>query len=182
LLQTEIITRHVFVSGHVQETGTIAAVTGGGKAQTISDQEFFSDLEKINPSYPEALRSFLDKARAIGCQPELRRGYSLYIDEPNGSRLNLGTIDKQGNVSVWGVGSRDQNYAEPVGCRYMERIVGFLPGTDMRNEAPNPSAWHIRHKGRSTIPLSVMLTHEDAWLAAIKEVADRLQEIDAQLS
>lgn len=101
LLQTEIITRTVLV---LEDRGApqVMSVSTGGEPQTISEQEFFAALANADPTYPDALRSFLDRCRALGCQPELRRRYVLYVDDPTGGRINLGTIGKNGTLEIWG--------------------------------------------------------------------------------
>lgn len=179
LLQTEIITRNVFISGEKPTTFNTAISEGERiRAQTISEADYLAQLKTADPSYPSRLQEFLQKARQVGCQPELRRGYVLYVNEPTGGRINLGSINRDGSVSIWGAGSHDHQYGEPVGQRYMERVVSFLSEASIKDEFPNRSSWYVRYRGKSTIPLDVMLRHELLWLDAVREVAERLQQID----
>ncbi len=168
LLQTEIITRTVFIAaGERTATTKISKVEPGGRPQTISEQEFFDQLAQVDPTYPDRLRAFFDQCRAIGCEPQLRRRFVLYADEPTGGRLNVGTIAKDGTVEIWGTAAHDHQFGEPIGRRYMERVTAFLPDARIKDDFPSPANWHIRHRGKTAGPLDEMLSHQDAWLARI---------------
>jgi hypothetical protein len=73
---------------------------------------------------------------------------------------------------------RDAQYGEPVGRRYMEQIVAFLPTARIKDEFASPASWHVRYQDRASIPLREMLPHQDAWLAAIQGVIDRFRIIE----
>jgi len=103
LAQTVKIERTVFLTGAAGKEAKISKVDAGGKPQTISEQEFFDGLGKVNPALPARLSGFLDKCKAIGCDPQLRRRYILYVENPNGERMNLGVIYKEGRVEIWGM-------------------------------------------------------------------------------
>jgi hypothetical protein len=181
LLQTEIITRTVFV---LEDRGApqVMSVSTGGEPQTISEQEFFAALANADPTYPDALRSFLDRCSALGCQPELRRRYVLYVDDPTGGRINLGTIGKNGTVEIWGAASRDQQLGEPIGRHYMDQIAAFLSQAYVKDDLPSPGSWTVRYKDKVGIPMREMLPHQDAWLKAIQEVINRFRDIESRQS
>jgi hypothetical protein len=179
LLQTEIITRTIFVA---EERGKpqVTSVSGGGKPQTISEQEFFAALSSVDPSYPDALRAFLDRCRGLGCQPELRRRYVLYFDDPTGGRINLGTIGKDGTVEIWGVSGRDQQFGRSIGRRYMDQIATILPEAYVKDDQPHSASWNVRYKEKVGIPLREMLERQDRWLLAMQEVVDQFRAIELQ--
>jgi len=135
-------------------------------------------LAQVNPSFPDALRSFFDQCKANGCGPELRRQFSLYVDSPAGGRVNLGSVRKDGVVEVWGVSRQDGELGEPIGRRYMQKLVDFLTDARIKDDSESARNWHIRQHDRATISLDDMLRHREAWLAAIKEVVDRFRQIE----
>jgi hypothetical protein len=178
LVQTEIITRTVFMT---EERGKpeIADVSGESRPETLSEHEFYAGLASQNPSYPDAVRAFLEKCRALGCEPELKRRLLIYVDDPTGGRINLGTISKDAVVEFWGQAVRDQKLEQPVGARYMADIAEFLPSAYVKDDLPSPGSWHVRYNDRVAIPLSVMLEQQDRWLSAIQKVVDRFRAISS---
>jgi hypothetical protein len=176
LLQTEIITRTVFVT---EDRGKpeITNVSSGSRPETLSEQEFFAGLALQDPSYPDSVRAFIDKCRAIGCQPELKRRYLLYVDDPTGGRINLGTIGKDGSVEIWGQAVRDQELGQPAGRNYMAEVAAFLPNAYVKDDLPNPGSWTVRYNDKVAIPLRQMLAKQDEWLVAIQRLIDTFRSI-----
>ena len=86
----------MFIVGREEEATQIADVGAGSKPQTLSEQEFYAKLAEQDRTYPEAVRAFLERCEAVGVEPELRRTFVLYVDLPDGDRINLGTIRKTG--------------------------------------------------------------------------------------
>jgi len=177
LARTEIITRTVFVAASERAVPKIIEVEKPKKPTTLSEQEFFAELGTVNPAYPQQVTEFLARCRDRGCVPVLRRRYVLYVDDPTGNRLNLGTIDKNGTREFWGMSVRDTEIGEPVGRRYMEEIVSMLGAATIKEQSPNPGNWHVSYDGRATVPLSQMLASQDRWLDAISRVVDRFAEL-----
>jgi hypothetical protein len=178
LARTEIITRTVFVAGDATGAIKITNVEAPGKAETLSEKEFFDQLGKAGASLPDQVRAFIERCTAIGCTFQLRRKLTLYADDPTGGRINLGGIGRDGSVEFWGAAARDDQYGEPVGHQYMERVAGLLPGARIKDDFPSPGSWNIRYRDRVAVPLLEMLSHQDAWLAAIQFVIDRFRTIE----
>jgi hypothetical protein len=178
LLQTEIVTRTVFVVGPGTLESKIQDVSLAGKPETISDQEYFSSLAALDPSLPDRLRNFLDECQSLGCAPELKKAYVLYIDDPTGSRLNIGTIRKVGKAEIWGVSRRDKQFGEPIGRQYMERVAKFLRNAHVKDDFETSAEWHVRFDEKSFIPLDVMLNHSKEWLAAIQGLVEQFRAIE----
>lgn len=178
LARTEIITRTVFISRSEAGNTKITGVEAGGKPQTISEQEFFDQLAKENSEYPDRLRSFFDRCKEIGCVPQLKRKFVLYVDDHLGGRINLGTVRRDGYVEIGGVAGHDGQYGEAIGLRYMQQIVGFLKDARIKDDFASPGSWHIRYQDRVAIPLQVMLSHQDPWIGAIREVIERFRILE----
>jgi hypothetical protein len=179
LLQTEIVTRTVFVVGETAQT-KVQDVTPAGRPQSISEQEFYSSLAAVDPKLPDQVREFLDQCRALGCDPELKQGLGIYVDDPTGSRLNIGGIRKNGRVEIWGAARLDLQVGEPIGRGYLDRVAAFLGNATVKDDLSSPGDWHVRYEGNSLIPLEVMLNHSKEWLAAIQELIERFQGIEHQ--
>jgi hypothetical protein len=176
LLRTETVTRTVFVSDREVAGPTIKSVSEPGKPTTISEEDFYRALGSVDPGYPSTVSDLLDKVRAVGCQPELKRTYVIYADIPSGGSLNLGQITRDGNVSIWGTASRDPQIGAPVGKTYMDSVVNILPGADIKDSSDNRGNWYVRFKGRSTIPLKELLSRESEWISAMAQAVQTLQK------
>jgi len=178
LARTVTVTRTVFLTAADRTTPVITRVQPAGKPATISEQEFFHELASVDRTYPDRVRALLDRCRAIGCQPKLLRRYVLYVDDPLGGRINLGSIAKDGTVEFWGNAGRDRLYGEPVGRAYMNRLASLLPGAHVKDEFESPGSWYVRYRDRGAIPLSEMLIREDQWLAAMRDVAEQFRSLE----
>ncbi len=176
LLRTETITRTVLLTERQVGEPTIKAVSEATKPRTISEQDFYLALASIDLQYPSAVSDLIEKARAVGCQPELKRTFVLYADVPSGGSLNLGQIAMDGNVHIWGTASRDLQIGGPVGRTYMESVVRILPGADIKDSSDNPGNWYIRFDGRASIPLKNLLNRKSEWISAMAQVVQTLQQ------
>ena len=75
---------------------------------------------------------------------------------------------------MWGIAGKDDKLGEPIGRRYMEQIVGFLPP----DASLSPDDRYVSYKGKASIPLKTMLDYQDAWLAAIERAVERFHASD----
>jgi hypothetical protein len=180
IARTEIITRTVFLAAPEKAIPSITEVEAPKKPITLSEEEFFDDLAKADPAYPQQLRGFLQRCKDRGCVPTLRRKYVLYVDDPLGSRINLGAIDKNGTVEFWGMAARDAEVGAPIGRRYLDRIAALVAGTSVKDDLPRAGDWHLVFNGRASVPLRDMLKHEDQWLPAITDVVDGFARISRE--
>jgi hypothetical protein len=109
----------------------------------------------------------------------LKRRYLIYVDDPTGGRINLGTIGKDGFVEIWGQAVRDQELGQPAGRNYMAEVAAFLPNAYVKDDLPNPGSWTVRYNDKVAIPLRQMLANEGDWLAAIQKLVDEFRTISA---
>jgi hypothetical protein len=126
------------------------------------------------PSYPAEVIALIDAAKAAGCAPELRRTYLIYA-EAIGQTVNLGHINSDGTVTIWGSAARDNQIGRPLGEEYMRRVASLLPSTDIKEGSPDRGAWYVRYKGRASIPLKELLARKADWIAAITKFVEELQ-------
>jgi len=179
LLQTEVITRTVFIAGRDNEVTQIADVGVGTKPQTLSEQEFFANLAEQDPTYPEAVQSWLERCREIGVQPELRRSFNLKADVPTGGQVSLGSLYKDGTVHVWGAANHDSGLGVPIGRRYLDAVKDALGPeasveTTIRDGVPNPKDWKVKFRGKATIPLREMLRIQESWLQSMEALVEQM--------
>lgn len=180
LFRTEIVTRTVFVLADKQGKLAIENVSEPTKPQTISEQEFFQKLVAIDPAYPSAVAELINAVRAVGCVPELKRTYLIYAEDPTGLSINLGQINPDATVTIWGSAARDNQLGRPVGLEYMKTIAGLLPATDIKDTSEDRGGWYVRYNGRSTIPLKELLARKAEWIAAMANVIQELKQISNQ--
>jgi hypothetical protein len=175
LFRTEIVTRTVFVLADKEGKLAIENVTQPTRPQTISEQEFFQKLAAVDPSYPGAVRELIDETKAIGCAPELRRTYLIYA-EAIGISVNLGYINTDGTVTIWGSAARDSQIGRPLGEEYMRKVASLLPSTDIKESSTDRGSWYVRYRGRASIPLKELLARKTDWIAAMAKFVEALQQ------
>jgi len=178
LFRTETITRTVFILEDKRGKLAIENVTEPTKPQTISEQEFYQKLATVDTSYPDQVRDLIDAAKAAGCTPELKRSYVIYAEGP-GLFVNLGGINRDGTVTIWGSASRDGRIGRSLGEEYMRTVAGLLPSADIKDVDTDRGSWYVRYKGRSTIPLKEMLERKTDWIAAMKKFVEALAQVTA---
>ena len=176
MFRTETITRTVFVLADKAGRLAIENVTEPTKPQTISEQEFFQKLAAVDPSYPAQVSALIDAAKEVGCAPELRRTYLIYA-EAIGQSVNLGHINSDGTVTIWGSASRDAQIGRPLGLEYMKTVASLLPSTDIKDSFADRGGWYVRYKGRSSIPLKELLVRKADWIAAMAKFVQGLQQV-----
>jgi hypothetical protein len=175
--KTTIIERTVFVASGPGNELSIQKVEQKKGAANLSEQDFYAGLSRVDESYPERVRSFIAKARDLGCEAQLLRKYNIYVDDGLGSLLNVLSISPSGRFEVWGVAGRDARLDAPAGREYMARVAAMLPGGSLKDDNPSPASWNIRVGGKIAIDLSHLLVREEEWLEAILALRDRLVEL-----
>jgi len=177
LFRTETVTRTVFILADKEGKLAIENVTEPTtKPLTISEQEFFQKLAAVEPSYPGEVRGLIDAAKAAGCAPELRRTYLIYA-EGIGQSVNLGHINTDGTVTIWGSAARDSQIGRPLGEEYMRTVASLLPSTDIKDTSADRGGWYVRYKGRASIPLKELLARKADWIAAMAKFVEALQQV-----
>jgi hypothetical protein len=175
LMRTETVTRTVFILADKGGKLAIEGVSEPTKPQSISEQDFFQKLAKADPSYPAQVRQLVDDAKAVGCSPELLRTYVFYA-EGNDQSINLGHINSDGTVTIWGSASRDDQIGRQVGLEYMKSVASLLPSADIKDSFADRGNWYVRFNGRSSIPLRDLLQRKADWIAAMAELVRALRQ------
>ncbi len=118
-------------------------VLGAGPVspETISSEQFFEAMARINPTLPEKLRAFLDRIGEAGVRPEFRKSLNLKWATPQGREVNLGFITQQG--TLW----TDQSVASLPEARqmahdYVEQVARVM-GLEI-NRTSQGEIWTLR--------------------------------------
>lgn len=176
VLKTEIVRRTVFLASGVPEV-SVQRVDEKEPASGLGEEEFYAGLAKVDPTFPAAVRALLDQLQGIGCEVQLLRKFNVYLDDGLGGRLNVLSIASRGTVYAWAAAGRDSQLGEPVGQRYLAQVAGILPGGTLDGDEDRPGAWAVKVDGRPTLDLRLLLGHQEAWLAAIAALRDRLLDL-----
>ena len=83
-------------------------------------------------------------------------------------------ISANGTVTIWGAASHDQHLGIPMGRNYMEDVARLLSGADVKDTLDKPSEWHVRYRGRASIPLKDLLARKSEWISAMARVVQTL--------
>lgn len=180
LLRTEVVTRTVFLADTTGSELSVRRVEQKAPAGNLAEQDFFSELAKANPTFPAEVRALLDRLTDLGCDVQLLRKYNVYLDDGMGGRINVLSIASRGTAYAWYATGRDAQLGKPLGREYLAEVARSLPGAQLYGDVARPEAWAVRVNGRPSLDLRLLLTHQDAWLAAIVTLRDKLLDLQMQ--
>jgi hypothetical protein len=66
--------------------------------KSITEDEYFEALAKLNPKLPDELRTFIQKVARIGVRPVFKGSMNLRWMGPDGIDRSLGYVQKDGQV------------------------------------------------------------------------------------
>lgn len=177
VMKTEIVRRTVFLAAGPGPEVSVQRVESKEPPASLGESEFYASLGKVDPTYPTAVRTLLGRLTDIGCDVQLLRKFNVYLDDGIGGRVNVLSISAQGAVYAWAAAGRDAQLGLPIGKEYLARVASFLPGGTLYGDDAHPGVWAVRVDGRPTLDLRILLAHQDAWIAAIAALRDRLLEL-----
>ncbi|MPZ36173.1 MAG: hypothetical protein GEV13_35375 [Rhodospirillales bacterium] len=180
LMRTEVVTRTVFLAATDGPELSVKKVEEKAPGGNLAEQEFFTELGKVDPILPAQVRSLLDRLADLGCDVQLLRKYNIYLDDGLGGRINVLSIGSRGTAYAWFATGRDGPLGRPLGREYLAEVARILPGGQLHGDEAHPGDWSVRVNGRPTLDLRLLLTHQDAWLAAIATLRDKLQELQRE--
>ena len=174
-LRTVLIERGVVTVGPSGEikvqppTDQVASKQGvSPRAFTISEQEYFDQLEQRRPGLGAQLRAFLTDVSDIGVVPEFRKSLVLRWDASPDFDASPGWIETNGTMwfsSAWGAASR---LGRPeAGIRYLNTIAEIVGGRVKHREKNWPNV--VGPNGRQ-IDLAELLKTPERWKAAIAQL------------
>ncbi len=149
-----------------------AAASSKEPPQTITTEQFFEAMAKINPALPDKLRVFLDRLALLGVNAEIRRSLNLKWDTPSGKEVNLAYITRQG--PLWtdvSVASLPQ--VKDLAHAYVEDLAAAL-GLKVDREAFG-EIWTVRDHHGHAPQIGVIADKLDLWAQAIERLLNRLR-------
>ena len=146
----------------------VATVT---TAETISDKVFFETMAARDPGLPCALRAFIASLEPFGVFAELKASLNLKWNSGDGKPVNLGYIQRNGQVWTNGVG---WTTSHGVALRYaaeLAREIGGEPATNPQGLEP-----YVSTNGKSAPRIEQLLpAHADGWRTAILHLMERVR-------
>jgi len=175
--QTVLIERGV-VQIEEASTGRIVVrepsitATSSPRRMSIGEDEFYELLEKNSPGSSSPLKSFLAKAEKLGFYVDRQGALNLKHASPNGSPLNVATIEKGGLVDTgpatwWG--------RSEAGRQYNDALASLIQGTVREFNGGRESSVRTA-AGRMPQVSDFLPQHEEAWLSAIERYETSLVE------
>lgn len=146
---------------------------GGAFAATpssISAEEFFEAIASRGASLPAKLKAFVAALEPLGIYPEFRRALNLKWDAPNGRTLNLGIVQRDGQVwtSELGIGER-----EPLNRAYNEALAAAWRGEARSMHFGPGQKWQVYVNGK--VPhIDFVAERLDAWKGVLVDLVPRL--------
>ncbi len=137
---------------------------------SLSEQEYFDQLEQRRPGMGPQLRSFLREVAEIGVTPEFRKSLVLRWDASPDFDASPGYIETNGLVWLsngWGSAKR---LGQPgAGVRYLETVAKIVGGHIRRPEKNWPDV--TGSSGRQ-LDIAELLKVAEQWKAAIAQLIE----------
>lgn len=145
------------------------------RATTLSEEQFYAELGKADPSLARRLADFVSKAAEIGVYAQVGRSLALKWKAPGGEDFHLGVVDLAGQVMTdycnWRI---DQLGRLDLSHAYLYDVAGIVDGGKVKQTAKE-TGWRVV-TDRGELQLADLLAHEDAWLAAIVRYSEKIGE------
>ena len=176
-LHTVLVERGVVTVG---PSGEVTVQPPGGQARsqssasprafTISEQEYFDQLEQRHPGLGAKLRAFLTDVSDLGVMPEFRKSLVLRWDASPDFDASPGYIGTDGFVwlgSGWGSAKR---LGRPqAGEKYLESVARVVGGHIRRPEKSWPD---VTGPNNRQVELAELLKTPEKWKAAIAQLIE----------
>jgi hypothetical protein len=134
---------------------------------TLSEEEFFEQLESAVPGATPRLKRFLETVAELNVFPEPGSGslkLKWRVDEDR--TWNLGSILTSGKVWTDILNyNADQVGLLPLSYRYLEQLAAAIPGAYIKRP-PKPTSAYLAKDG-TYVTITDLLDHEAVWLEAI---------------
>jgi hypothetical protein len=182
LLRTQTVERAIvsIEDGHVSVAParpTPVASEANRFSGNISAEEFFDAIRARAPALPDQIRSFLEQLSLLGVYGEFRRALNLKWDAPDGRTVNLGIIQRDGQVWTSEAGMAS---TEEFGRRYNEALASVWEGTVDPMPWGAHTKWQVRLDGK--IPrVELIASRLEAWAEVLRrhlpQLAAQTQEV-----
>ena len=139
---------------------------------TITEEQFFEELESHCPGAEEKLRAFLDCLEASNVHRDFGSDALMLRWRPEDGRAwKLGTVPSNGNVILDHLGSQAKGAnLLHLHKQYLARLADIVPGASVK-KTPSETGWYVIFKGQ-TIKVDELLADQarsDRWAEAVRE-------------
>jgi hypothetical protein len=154
----------------------LARSSGAGRRITITEEHLFESLAELDPTLPDRLKRFLDRAADFGVTPVFQGTLNLKWRDSGGNELNLGCVNLQGEVLTKPVSFRAHAFGRlHLAHDYLERLAASIRGTVRGN---NAAQRYLTADGTRFPVIGQLLDVADEWLAAIEQYTMRLEQAE----
>jgi hypothetical protein len=177
LAKTQLLNR---ITVRIDDMRAHVAVDGpegkgaGRLPENVSAEEFYEAIAGVRPDLPDRVRHFVAKLASSAVQPDYRKTLILRWENPEGKSLNLGYIDRNGQIWTDGLSG-----SVPASLRdqYLRELAAAL-GAGVETD-PAGFAKNVR-KDTHAPRLSDIGDKLDLWIPVIERFLDRLKQNIAQ--
>lgn len=143
---------------------------------SISAEQFWEAMADLDAETSEQLLSFIESVEAIGVEAEFQRSLILRWTTPAGNSINLGYVQRDGQVWTSDVHRKVKG---PAANAYVERLADGV-GQSVAT-LPSTGDTYVGDRTGGALKVTSLKGHFDVWLEAIKSLmlsVRRSQDID----
>lgn len=156
--------------------------TGKPRASTISEDEFFEKLAKVDATYPDKLKAVLTKLEPLGVEASVDRHMMLEWVRDDGFGMSLGAITTEGKLRTGFAQRSATTQGRPdLAEDYQRHLAALLPGAYLK-QTDKRNAWRLAVGEKDAPSIGPLLEHADAWLAVMEAYAGDLAKAFGGLS
>lgn len=175
LAKTEMISRAIV---QIDDRRTIvslpqATVTPPNPATrgpSISAEQFYEAMAALDPRLPEAIRKLVDELEALGVYPEYKNSLNLKWEMPSGTPVNLGFIQRNGQLWTETVGSA---VSDELAHDYNRDLAQAFGLTVARFKGSNH--WYLVQYGK-TPRIQNVVERLDQWPRVVEQFQKKIRE------
>lgn len=178
MVQTQMLNR---ITVHIDDTRSHALLDGAVGVRTakrlpenVSAEEFYEAIALIRGDLPDRIQNFVAQLDSFHVQPDYRRTLILRWETPEGKSVNLGYIDRKGQI--W-TDALSASVPPSLRGQYIRALAAAL-GVDFETD-PSGVAKNIR-VGAHAPRIEDVGDKLDLWIPVIERFLDRLKEHLAQ--
>ena len=183
LVQPRVIARTVNIErgivriddGRVSITEAAVVSGASGRAQSLSEEEFYQRIGEKDPELPDRLRAFVEQLEPLGVTPEFKKTLILRWRDADGTALNVGYIETSGRMWTdavnWNARALD---ILDITHDYVQELADAVGG-DITWSTSDQDSCRVTLGG--PVPrIGQLLAHEDAWVQALEHLGRRVRE------
>jgi hypothetical protein len=138
--------------------------------ESITAEQFYEAMAAVRPDLPDRLRAFVGSLASLGVEADFQRALNLKWEPPVGKPINLGTIQRNGQVWTDAVNAHAPHN---ISHRYVEELASAF-GMEIEKEAFK-GAWHVRTQNHAP-RIQDIADKLDLWVAAIERFVIAMKE------